>query len=329
MTKTTILVAGTGSIGQRHARLLAEREDVELWLCDSSRACLDEARKHASCTRAFDDYGEALEAGPEIVYVCTPHHLHCSMSVAAFEKDCHVFCEKPLAENVADGEAIVAAARAAGKILQVGYLMRLHPVMTQLQEMIDAGDLGTIVGGRALVGTYFTLMASRNRFLQQQQDALILDYTHQPDYLSLLFGQVTRVSAEAATLGDLPLMQRPNIIAMTLRYASGALVQLHLDYVQYPNRSILEIFGDRQSVCVEFDLGQMRIYGHGDEEHRIEQFQTDADKLMRLQDERFLASVHRGEPIVCTGTDGIAVLRTVEAALQAAQQLKSIDIKQG
>ena len=62
MTKTTILVAGTGSIGQRHARLLAEREDVELWLCDSSRACLDEARKHASCTRVYEDYDEALEA---------------------------------------------------------------------------------------------------------------------------------------------------------------------------------------------------------------------------------------------------------------------------
>jgi len=323
---TTILVAGTGSIGQRHARLLAERDDVELFLCDSSPACLDEACRHANCTRLFDDYRQALAAGPDAVFVCTPHGLHRPMSVAALEAGCHVFCEKPLAENVKDAEAIVAAAEAAGKILQVGYLMRLHPTILRLRSMIDEGELGTLVGGRAMVGTYFTLMASRNRFQTPQPDALVLDYSHQPDFLSVLFGQVTRVTAEATTLGQLPLTQEPNVIAMTLRYASGALVQLHLDYVQYPNRHLLEVYGDGKSAFVDFDSGEIRTYGQGSEEHQVENFHLERDELMRDEIDNFLQAIVGQQPVACSGTDGVAVLRIVEATLRSARELRSVEV---
>ena len=323
---TTILVVGTGSIGQRHARLLAEREDVELWLCDSSQTCLDEAQKNADSARNFLDYKQALAAGPVAVFVCTPHHLHRPMAVAALEAGCHVFCEKPLAENVVDATAIVAAAESNGKVLQVGYLMRLHPVLDRLRKMIDTGELGTLVGGRSMVGTYFTLMASRNRFETPQPNSLILDYTHQPDFLSVLFGRVTRVSAETANLSDLPLMQDPSVVAMTLRYESGALVQIHLDYVQYPNRHLLEIFGDRKSVFVDFDAGEIRSYGHGDEKHHVERFELHRDQLMRAEIENFLQAVHNDQPVACSGADGVAVLQIVEAALQSARELRSVKI---
>lgn len=322
----TILLVGTGSIGQRHTMLLAERRDVDLWLCDTSNACLEQARRVAPDARVFSDYEQALKAGPQIVYVCTPHQLHRPMSVAALRAGCHVFCEKPLAERVDDAAAIVDAAAATQRTLQVGYLMRFHPIVKRLRDMIASGELGTLVGGRAMVGTYFTLMASRNRFREPQADALILDYTHQTDYLSLLFGPATRVSAECATLGKLELMQTPNVFAMTIRYDSGAIVQLHLDYVQYPNRHILELYGDRRSVHVEFESGELRSYGHGDEAHRVEHMGVERNDLMRQQTDAFLKAVSGEGPVSCTGADGASVLRVVEAALQSARELRAVEV---
>ena len=62
--KTSVLVVGTGSIGQRHARLLAERADVELWICDSDEACLQEAQQAAPGARVFRDFDVALGKRP-------------------------------------------------------------------------------------------------------------------------------------------------------------------------------------------------------------------------------------------------------------------------
>jgi len=321
-----ILVVGTGSIGQRHAQLLAERPDVELWLCDIHPPCLEEALQKAPASRTFSDYQEALAAGPEAVYVCTQHELHRPMAIAAFEAGCHVFCEKPLAETVADAEAIVAAATKANRQLQVGYTTRFHPFTDRLRKIIEAGELGTLVGGRALVGTYFTLMASRQRWNKSSKNGLILDYTHQPDWLSLFFGPVQRVSAAVTTLGDLELVQSPNVISMILHYTSGALVNIHLDYVQYPNHATFELYGDRNSVIFNLETGELRLYGHGDERVHVEYLAIPRNEVFRDQMANFIGVLEGRNQPACTGEDGVNVLRIVEAALTSAEELRAVDV---
>lgn len=323
---TTILVVGTGSIGQRHARLLGERRDVELWICDNDEACLREAQQSVPGAPVFRDFDAALRERPQVVFICTPHSLHAPMAIAAFAAGCAVFCEKPLAETVADGEAIVAAAESAGKMLQVGYVSRLHPAIKKIQDMVAAGELGTLVGGRAMVGTYYTLMAARKRYEVPRKNGLILDYTHQPDYLSLFFGQAQQVSAHATTLGNLELMQEPNVFSMILRYESGALVQIHLDFVQYPNRHLLELFGDQKTIVFDFMTGELQTFTHGQEGCHVEYDVPGGDDLMRDQISSLLEALRSGSTPVCTGADGVAVLRIAEAAVRATQELRAVEV---
>jgi len=248
------------------------------------------------------------------------------MAIAAFEAGCDVFCEKPLAETVAQGKAIVAAAETSGKLLQVGYASRLHPAIKEIQQKVASGELGTLVGGRAMVGTYYTLVAARRRYEVPKKNALILDYTHQPDYLSLFFGQAREVSAHAVTLGDLDLIQEPNVFSMILRYESGALVQVHLDFVQYPNRSILELFGDRKTLVFNFMTGELQTFSHDREGYEVEHVLLGRDDLMRNQLNSFFEARQSGSSPVCTGADGVAVLRIAEAAIRATQELRAVDI---
>lgn len=324
--KTTVLVVGTGSIGQRHAQLLAERQDIELWICDTDEACIQETLQAVPEARVFRDFDTALQEGPQAVFVCTPHHLHQPMATAAFEAGCDVFCEKPLAGTVADGETIVAAAENSGKTLQVGYAARFHPVIKKIQEILVAGELGTLVAGRALVGAYYTLEAARNRYRVPVENALVLDYTHQPDYLSLFFGQAEQVSAEAVTRGNLELIQEPNVFSMVLRYESGALVQVHLDYVQYPTRHILELFGDRATLVFNFFTNELQTFTHGQTGCHVEHVMVNGDDMMRDQMNSFLEAMRSGSTPVCTGADGVAVLRIAEAAVRAARELRAVEI---
>ena len=84
----------------------------------------------------FDDFDAALaELKPDAVAICVYTEHHARMANQAFAAGAHVFCEKPLADTLAAAEEVVAAARAAGKVLQIGYILRVHPSWTKFVEI--------------------------------------------------------------------------------------------------------------------------------------------------------------------------------------------------
>ncbi|MGI9170317.1 MAG: Gfo/Idh/MocA family protein, partial [Caulobacteraceae bacterium] len=145
-------IVGAGARGSSFARRLQALEGVDLrWLADISpdrlEACRDRlAEPPARLTTAP---GEAL-ADPEVeaVFVTTPDFTHRALAVAAFEAGKHVFVEKPLATTLADAKAILAAWRASGRVLQLGYVLRETPFYNAVRQVIAAGRLGRIIALR-------------------------------------------------------------------------------------------------------------------------------------------------------------------------------------
>ena len=107
--KKTVLIAGCGSIGHRHARLLSERPDVVLWGCDPNPEMLEDIASQAAIERQFSDHRAALAKGPDMVWVCTPEETHAPIAIDALRAGADVFCEKPLADSVESGRAIIEA----------------------------------------------------------------------------------------------------------------------------------------------------------------------------------------------------------------------------
>lgn len=84
----------------------------------------------------FGDYNEALGAtNPDVVAISTYPDTHKEYALAAFAAGAHVFIEKPLAETVAGAEAVVAAAKKAGRKLVIGYILRHHPSWVRFIEV--------------------------------------------------------------------------------------------------------------------------------------------------------------------------------------------------
>jgi predicted dehydrogenase len=78
----------------------------------------------------------------EAVSVAVPTFLHAPIAIAALERGIHVLSEKPIARNEAEAEAMVEAARAAGRVLDVAFNHRQRGDIQQLKRFIDAGRLG-------------------------------------------------------------------------------------------------------------------------------------------------------------------------------------------
>ncbi|WP_406165317.1 Gfo/Idh/MocA family oxidoreductase [Streptomyces canus] len=83
----------------------------------------------------------------QLVDICTPGDSHAEIAIAALEAGKHVLCEKPLANSVAEAEAMVAAAEAArsrGQLAMVGFNYRRVPALTFARRLIADGRLGTL-----------------------------------------------------------------------------------------------------------------------------------------------------------------------------------------
>ena len=145
-----VAVIGSGFIALYHARAVAELPGAELaaaanWRPESL------ARLAAECgiPRTTTDWRE-LVGDPEIdaAVVATPNSLHAEQAIAFLDAGQHVLVEKPMAMDVAEADAMVAAAERSSAFLMVAHCWRFHPAVLALRDRIAAGELGEIVKTR-------------------------------------------------------------------------------------------------------------------------------------------------------------------------------------
>ncbi|TPK63066.1 Gfo/Idh/MocA family oxidoreductase [Mesorhizobium sp. B2-4-19] len=134
-----VVVAGLGNMGRSHALAYHTNPDFEIAaLINRSDVPLPEGLSAYGIRRSFD---EALRGEkPDVACIATYSDSHADYAVKAFEAGCHVFVEKPLATTVADAKRVVAAAKANGRKLVIGYILRHHPSWIRL--IAEARKLG-------------------------------------------------------------------------------------------------------------------------------------------------------------------------------------------
>lgn len=124
-----ILVIGCGNMGSSHAMAYHAMDEFEI--CGLVSRGLSKSTLNAKFHNQYDLFNDPLtainETKPDAVCISTYPDTHEELAIMAFENNCHVFIEKPLADSVEGAERVVAAANKSGKKLVVGYILRHHP----------------------------------------------------------------------------------------------------------------------------------------------------------------------------------------------------------
>jgi predicted dehydrogenase len=138
-----VLLVGLGRWGEKHLRVLRAL-GVRLWVADIAAPRLEWAvRQGVEPSRAVADYREAL-AHVDAVDIVTAADTHYEVARACLAAGRHCFVEKPLARTAAEGRDLETAARAAGRLVQVGHIFRFHPVTATLRHALAAGRIGRV-----------------------------------------------------------------------------------------------------------------------------------------------------------------------------------------
>jgi 1,5-anhydro-D-fructose reductase (1,5-anhydro-D-mannitol-forming) len=200
---------------------------------------------------AYAAVGELLaDPAVEAVYISTTNELHREQVVASAAAGKHVLCEKPLALNLADAAAMVAACRKAGVVMATNHHLRNAATHRKIRELVAAGAIGKPLFARVFHAVYLPPHLQGWRIDKPQAGGgVILDITvHDADTLRFALGAEP---VEAVGMSQSASLAREGLedgVMAVLRFDNGVLAQLHDAFTVRHAGTGIEIHGEAGSI---------------------------------------------------------------------------------
>jgi predicted dehydrogenase len=311
-------VIGLGYWGPNLARNFASLGGAELrWICDDSSEQLERAAERFPGVRTTADLDELL-SDPELdaVAIATPVPTHAPLARRAFAAGKHVFVEKPLAQSLADAEAVVADARDSGRTLMVGHLLEYHPGVERLKELVDSDELGKvhyIYGNRLNLGK-----------LRADENALWSLGAHD---VSVVLRLAQEEPVECHAHGESYMRDGvEDVVFCYLRFPSGLAAHLHLSWLDPHKERRFTVVGSKRMATFD-DMAierKLTVYDKGFEQDYRNYGEYIArsgdvwspvvpnDEPLRLECRHFIECVREGATPRSDGESGLRVVRVLE-----------------
>jgi len=323
-----ILIVGAGSIGKRHLNNLIEIGMEDISICDKQKPRIDELLVQYPKLKPIDDYHEGLKQAPDVVFICTPPHLHTDIMANAVERGCHVFCEKPLAMDLKNLDSIEREADKKGLTIMVGYIYRFCKPIKKIMEILDSKVLGKIYSARTIVSLYLPDWHPwedyRDFFLSHKAlgGGSLLEESHAIDYIKWLMGDVNSVFCFNKKLSDLE-MDSEDITMMNLEFKNGEVAFIQIDLLGRVLRKETELTGEKGTVIWDNERGLVRLFTveSGSWEEFKLSFTPDAyiDQI-----EHFFDCIRENRQPLITLRDGIETLRICLAGFKSSDERRLV-----
>ena len=236
-----ICVAGCGYWGKNLARNFAGLGRLYA-ICENDPGRLKSFSELYPHAKAYADSGGCgRRSEVDAVAVATPAEEHCRMALMALRAGKDVFVEKPLALNWQEGTEMVATARERGRILMVGHLLRYHPAVLKMQELLAQGTLGRIeyiYSNRLSMGK-----------IRREENAL---WSFAPHDISVILALTGQLPLQATATGGAYL--QPNIADVTvsnLLFDRGTRAHIFVSWLHPYKEQRMVVIGSRQMLVFE------------------------------------------------------------------------------
>lgn len=269
-------------------------------------------------------YADVLaDAAVDAVVLATPHSQHAAEIVAAAKAGKHVFCEKPFTLTVEDAQAAIAACKAAGVTLHVGFNRRYAPAYLDLTRRVEAGEIGRlrhIEGQFSGPASYQTEPGNwRSNQFESPAGSMTARGVHVVDSMVRIAGLVDTVFAFSARLQhDIDV---DDTTACLLRFAggvTGTLATLHATSPFYR----IHVFGSKGALEMrgETELLATDLAG------KVQRFTYDAADKERAELEAFADAVAGGVKFVIAPEEIVNTVAVMQAVTTSARERTVVTI---
>lgn len=324
------LIAGLGSIGRRHLKMLRELGQDDIVLYRTHQSTLDD--DDLAGIPVYTDLRDALDLKPDAVIVANPTSLHLDVAILAAEAGCHILLEKPISDDLSRVDELRKAAEKSGSRILVGFQFRYHPTLNKARELINEGALGQILSAHSHWGEYLPNWHPWEDYRQSYAaradlgGGVIGTLTHPLDYMRYILGEVAETVAVQGHVSPLQLSGVEDVGEIGIRFRSGAIGAVHVNYFQRPPDHRLEIVGTQGTLRWNNADGILHHFDMPDEFgtwstrpaapiHTLYQLPADFERnhLFTAQMAHFIEVVEGKAEPRCSLDDGVEVQKLVEA----------------
>jgi predicted dehydrogenase len=285
------LLVGCGSIGKRHARVLAGMGVEDIRACDTDTEQVRQLIRETPVVRDMGSFESGLLTKPDAVFILTPPKLHIGMALQALDAGCHVFIEKPLADDASGIDDLERKAVESNRQVMVGLCFRFHEGMIRAKETLDSGRIGRIISIRALMGEHLPTVRPDYRALFSSQYSGAFDLVHDIDLALWYTNEVPdKIYSVYGTFSDIGI-QAPDTVEILMSFAGGKTASVHLDFFQIPRRRQLELIGTEGVLIIEFaswDECNLSVYSAKEQAWSHTKIITRRDDMFIAEDKAFL-----------------------------------------
>ena len=339
-------ILGCGKIAQvRHIPEYAENPDVKLaaFYNPSRKRAEEQAEKYGG--KVYDTAEELLaDESIDAVSICAANYAHAELTIKALEAGKHVLCEKPMATNLADCEAMVECAKKNGKFLMIGHNQRLAKAHVEAKRLIDQGLIGKIITFRTTFGhggpeTWAINPGKNVWFFDKKKAAMgvMADLgVHKTDLIQYLTGQrVVRTTARLVTLDkrgeDGELIGVDDNAVCIYEMSGGAFGTMTASWtyygaednstVLYGTKGIMRIYDDpAHSIVVKLADGEEQVYD-------VEQIQTNDNQTKSGVIDLWVNCLKNNTPPEISGESALYAMRAVFASIESSQTGRTVEIE--
>lgn len=329
-----LLIVSLGNIGRRHLRNIHQIDptaEITIWHQHTRRDdSSNDAPGEPSIVYRLED---ALAAKADAALITSPAKMHVESAIALARSDVHLFIEKPLSNTLAGIEELLGLCRDRKLVLMVGYNFRFYSPMQMMREALGAGRIGKILAVRAEAGQYlpdwrpgydYRTSVSAKRELG---GGVLLELSHELDYLRWLIGDVESVSCQTGRLSDLDI-DVEDTAEIVLTFECGAIGSVHLDMIQRVPTRTCRVIGSEGTLVWDGMDHSVRLYqaAAGKWCDLCPPQSMDRNEMYVNELRHFLQCISACQSPVVDGEDGRRVLEIALAADRSARTGRTVTL---
>jgi len=327
------LIVSLGSIGRRHLANLRQVEpaaQIVVWRQHARRA---EGGSEASPAAMVYSLPEALAFAPEVAVIASPASGHVETARALAEAGVHLLVEKPLSDRMEGVDGLLETCHRKGVVLAVGYHLRFSNSLQRVKQALHEGAIGRLMTIRAEVGQYLPEWRGDRDYREgvsarrELGGGVVLELSHELDYVRWLGGEVKSVMAQTGRLSDLEV-DVEDTAEILLRFVSGAVGSVHLDMAQRSPTRKCRLVGTEGTVDWDGLNNEVRLFS-GPKKSWQELYpagKIDRNELYLAELRHFLRCAHGLEEPAVSGAEGRRVLQLALAARESSDTQRSINL---
>ncbi len=319
----TVLVVGLGSIGRRHVRVIRSLfPDINIIVLRHNK-CNDSDIKGLGLHKCVTSIDEVIDLNPQAAIISNPASKHIEIAKILASKGVNLLIEKPISDSSKGVQELIDICYKNKVILMTGYNLRFLPSLIEFKKQVYSVKIGKIYSVRAEIGQYLPSWRPEvdyRKGVSAQKSlggGVLLELSHEIDYLSWVFGRVNWVKAHVSKQSDLKIdVEDSAYVILGFEEINGATLtaSLNIDFIRHDTTRRCFVIGEKGTISWDGIKGEVKFFEKSGKCWKtLFLSKPDRDFTYIEEIKSFFLSIEANIRPSITGEDGLQAVNIVES----------------